>query len=289
MRHHHAVKRLRTVTLPGGDVVPVLGQGTWRMGERADQRKREIQALRTGIELGMTLIDTAEMYADGGAERVVGEVTRGIRDEVFVVSKFYPQNATPERMRAACERSLRRLGTDRIDLYLLHWRGDVPLRATLDGLGALQDEGKIRHAGVSNFDVDDLEELARLKGGVERIKTDQVLYNLERRAAEHGVIPWLRQRHRPVIAYSPVEEGLLTHRDHPVLSRVAKRHDATPAQIALAWVIREPGVIAIPKAASVAHLKEDRGAADLTLSARDLEELEESFPPPDDREPLDVR
>ena len=277
------------MTLPGGDAVPVLGQGTWRMGERADRRTREIHALRTGIELGMTLIDTAEMYADGGAERVVGEAIARIRDEVFVVSKFYLQNATPERMRAACERSLRRLRTDRIDLYLLHWRGDVPLRETLDGLGALQDEGKIRHAGVSNFDVDDLEELARLKGGLDCIKADQVLYNLERRAAERGVIPWLRQRHRPAIAYSPVEEGLLTHREHPVLSRVAKRHDATPAQIALAWVLREPGVIAIPKAASVAHVKEDRGAAEITLGARDLEELEESFPPPDEREPLDVR
>ena len=178
------MSRIRSTKLPGRETVPVLGQGTWRMGEDKSKRTKEVAALRLGIELGMTLIDTAEMYASGGAEKVVGEAIKDRRDEVFVVSKFYPQNATRERMRAACERSLKRLGTDRIDLYLLHWRGDVPLRETLDGFADLVDAQKIRYAGVSNFDVDDLEELARLKDGLRRIVTDQVLYNLERRGAE---------------------------------------------------------------------------------------------------------
>jgi len=259
------------------------------MGEDPSRRHDEVAALRTGIDLGMTLIDTAEMYADGGAERVVGEAIAGRRDEVFVVSKFYPQNATRERIVKACDRSLRRLGTDRIDLYLLHWRGDVPLRETLDGLGSLQDAGKIRFAGVSNFDLDDLEELARLKGGLERIATDQVLYNLVRRGAEHDLLPWMRMRHRPVMAYSPVEEGLLTHASHPVLSEIAKRHDATVAQVALAWVIRDGGVIAIPKTARADRVRENRGAAEIRLTKRDLEAIDGSFPPPSERTPLAVR
>jgi diketogulonate reductase-like aldo/keto reductase len=279
---------MRSTTLPGGAKVPVLGQGTWRMGEDARKRATEVAALRTGIELGMTLLDTAEMYGDGGAEEVVGEAIAGQRDRVFVVSKFYPQNATAERMRQACDRSLRRLGTDRIDLYLLHWRGDVPLRKTLDGFEQLLDAGKINHAGVSNFDVDDMEELFRLKGG-EKIVTNEVLYNLVRRGIEYDLIPWMRKRHRPVIAYSPVEEGLLTTTQHKTIAEIAKRHDATPAQVALAWVIREEGVIAIPKAANVAHVRENRGAVDIKLTARDLELLDESFPAPSEPVPLDVR
>jgi diketogulonate reductase-like aldo/keto reductase len=258
------------------------------MGESARAKKSEVAALRLGIELGMTLIDTAEMYADGDAERVVGEAIAGRRDDVFVVTKFYPQNATRKRMAAACERSLERLGTDRIDLYLLHWRGDVPLKETLAGFGDLLRAEKIRYAGVSNFDVDDLEELSRVKDGLQRIVTNEVLYNLERRGIEWDLIPSMRKRHRPVIAYSPVEEGLLAHR-HPVLSAVAKRHQATPAQIALAWVIREDGVVAIPKAARAAHVRENRGAADIRLTKRDLEELDESFPPPVGKKPLEAR
>ena len=211
-----SVSRIRSTELPGGETVPVLGQGTWRMGEDKSKRKNEVAALRAGIELGMTLIDTAEMYADGGAERVVGEAVAGLRDQVFVVTKFYPQNATRERMAAACDRSLRRLDIEQIDLYLLHWRGDVPLQETLAGFANLLEAKKIRYAGVSNFDVDDMEELARLKGGLERIATNEVLYNLERRGIEWDLLPWMRRRHRPVIAYSPVEEGLLTH-PHPVL------------------------------------------------------------------------
>src|SRR5919204_6263573 len=283
------MKALRTSKLPGGEAIPVLGLGTWRMGESAASRRHEVAALRTGIDLGMTLIDTAEMYADGGAERVVGEAIAGRRDEVFIVSKFYPQNATREKMRAACERSLRRLSTDRIDLYLLHWRGGVALRETLDGFRALLDDGKIRYAGVSNFDISDMEELARLKDGLELVVTNEVLYNLERRGIEYDLLPWMRKRHRPVIAYSPIEEGLLTGRGHVVLDEIAERHDATIAQIALAWLMRDGDVIAIPKAAKAAHVKENAGALDLRLTARDLEELDGSFAPPDERMPLATR
>ena len=283
-----SVPHIRSTSLPGGETVPVLGQGTWRMGEAASRRQNEVAALRIGIELGMTLIDTAEMYADGGAERVVGEAIAGLRDQVFVVTKFYPQNATRERMAAACDRSLRRLNVEQIDLYLLHWRGDVPLKETLAGFDDLLAAKKIRYAGVSNFDVDDMAELARLKGGLERNVTDQVLYNLDRRGIEWDLLPWMRKRHRPVIAYSPVAEGLLAH-PHAVLRRVAERHDATPAQIALAWVLREDGVVAIPKAADPKHVRENRGAADIKLTKRDLAELDESFPPPDGKKPLEMR
>ena len=258
------------------------------MGDDKSKRSSEVAALRLGIELGMTLIDTAEMYANGSAEKVVGEAIAGHREQVFVVTKFYPQNATRERMAAACDRSLRRLDIDQIDLYLLHWRGDVPLKETLAGFEDLLAAKKIRYAGVSNFDVDDMDELARLKGGLERIATNEVLYNLERRGVEWDLLPWMRRRHRPIIAYSPVEEGLLAH-PHPVLTRVAERHDATPAQIALAWVIREDGVIAIPKAADLKHVRENRAAADIKLTKKDLEELDASFPPPDGKKPLEAR
>jgi diketogulonate reductase-like aldo/keto reductase len=267
--------------------VPVLGQGTWRMGDDKSEQDKEVAALRTGIELGMTLIDTAEMYANGGAEKVVGEAIAGRRDQVFIVTKFYPQNATRERMAAACDRSLRRLDIEQIDLYLLHWRGDVPLKETLAGFEDLLEARKIRYAGVSNFDVEDLTDLGRLEGGLERIVTNEVLYNLRRRGIEWDLLPWMRQRHRPIIAYSPVEEGVLAE-PHPALKRVAERHDVTPVQIALAWVIREDGVIAIPKAAEVEHVRENRRAADIKLTKRDLEELDEAFPPPDGKKVLEV-
>jgi len=284
----HPVPRIRSTKFPGGETVPVLGQGTWRMGEDKSKRKGEVAALRGGIELGMTLIDTAEMYASGGAEKVVGEAIAGQRDRVFVVTKFYPQNATRDRMAAACDRSLRRLDIEQIDLYLLHWPSDVPLKETLAGFEDLLEAKKIRYAGVSNFDVDEMTELGRLKGGLERIVTNEVLYNLERRGVEWDLVPWMRKRHRPVIAYSPVEEGLLAH-PHPVLKRVAERHDATPVQIALAWVIRDDGVIAIPKAADAKHVRENRGAADIKLTKRDLDELDESFPSPAGKKPLETR
>jgi diketogulonate reductase-like aldo/keto reductase len=282
------VPRIRSTTIPGGETLPVLGQGTWRMGDDASKRKTEVAALRLGIDLGMTLIDTAEMYANGGAEKVVGEAIAGRRDQVFIVTKFYPQNATRERMAAACDRSLRRLDVAQIDLYLLHWPSEVPLKETLAGFEDLLEAKKIRYAGVSNFDVDGMTELGRVKNGLEHIVTNEVLYNLERRGIEWDLLPWMRKRHRPVIAYSPVEEGLLTH-PHPVLKRVAERHNATPAQVAVAWVIREDGVIAIPKAADSKHVRENRGAADTKLTKRDLEELDESFPPAEGKKPLETR
>ncbi|MEA2663045.1 MAG: hypothetical protein QOH08_2617 [Chloroflexota bacterium] len=280
---------MREVELPGGARVPVLGQGTYRMGQDREARRREISALRTGLELGLTLIDTAEMYADGGAERVVGEAIAGRRDGVFLVTKVYPWNASRRDMPKACERSLRRLGTDRIDLYLLHWRGDVPLGETLAAFDALIGAGRIRYAGVSNFDVDDLEELSRRKDGLAGIVANEVLYNLEHRGIEYDLLGWCRKRKRPVIAYSPIEEGLLTTENHVALAAVAERHGATAAQIALAWVIREPGVIAIPKAARTAHVRENAGAADVRLTKRDLDELDASFAPPEEKLPLATR
>jgi len=284
-----ALRAMRRVELPGGERIPVLGQGTYRMGEDRDARRREVAALRAGIELGMTVVDTAEMYADGGAERVVGEAIKGRRDDVFVITKVYPWNATREGMAQACERSLRRLGTDRIDLYLLHWRGGVPLRETVDAFHALIEAGRIRYAGVSNFDVEDLAELARLKGGLEEIVADEVMYNLEHRGIEHDLVGWCRKRKRAVIAYSPVEEGLLTTANHVALAAVAQRHGVTAAQVALAWVVREPGVIAIPKAARAAHARENAAASDLRLMPRDLDELDASFAPPDEKVSLATR
>jgi diketogulonate reductase-like aldo/keto reductase len=283
------VGAMRRVELPGGERIPVLGQGTYRMGEDREARRREVAALRTGIELGMTVIDTAEMYADGGAERVVGEAIKGRRDDVFVITKVYPWNATRDGMAKACERSLRRLGTDRIDLYLLHWRGDVPLRETVDAFGELRRTQRIRYAGVSNFDVDDLDELARLKSGLEGVVANEVMYNLEHRGIEHDLLGWCRKRKRAVIAYSPVEEGLLTTANHVALAAIAERHDATAAQVALAWVLREPGIVAIPKAARTAHARENAGAADLRLTQRDLDELDRSFAPPEQKLPLASR
>ena len=204
------------------------------------------------------------------------------------MTKFYPQNATPEKMRQACDRSLRRLGVEQIDLYLLHWRGSVPLRKTVDGFAELLSAGKIRHAGVSNLDVDDSDELARLSGW-EVVVANEILYNLEKRGPELDLIPWWRKRHRPTIAYSPIEEGLLTTKRHHALAAVAERHGATAAQVALAWTIREPGVIAIPKSANAAHVKENAGALDVKLTKRDLDELDSSFAAPTDPVPLETR
>src|SRR3954464_15202264 len=224
----HAV---RTTRWPSGEAIPSLGQGTWGMAEDARRRKDEVAALRAGFDLGMTLVDTAEMYADGGAEVLVGEATAGRRDELFLVSKVLPENATRPGTVAACEHSLRRLGTDRLDLYLLHWRGNIPLEETLDAFAALVDAGKIRYWGVSNFDVVDMIELWALAGGPE-VATDQVLYNLTRRGIEYDLMPWCRSRNIPIMAYSPIEQGrLLNHKD---LRDVAARHDARPAQVALA-------------------------------------------------------
>nr|WP_242343773.1 aldo/keto reductase [Anaeromyxobacter sp. SG22] len=277
---------VRTVVLPLGERIPALGLGTWFMAEDPTRRETELAALELGIDLGLTLIDTAELYADGGAEKLVGEAIAGRRDEVFLVSKVLPTNASRAGTIAACEGSLRRLGTDRIDLYLLHWRGSFPLEETLEAFHELVDAGKIRHWGVSNFDVPDLEELFGLPGGP-RVEADQVLYNLSRRGIELDLLPWCRARGIPVMAYSPFEQGRVL-RDNPALASVAERHGATPAQIALAWVLRLGGVSAIPKAGTPAHVEENRAALDLRLTGEDLAELDGAFPQPEEEQPLEM-
>ncbi len=266
-------------------MVPVLGQGTWYMGDKRDTRTSEVAALRRGLELGMSLIDTAEMYADGGAEEVVGEAMSGRREDVFVVSKVLPHNASRKGAIKACEGSLRRLRTDRIDLYLLHWRGGVPFSETLEAFHELVQAGKIRSWGVSNFDVPDLEEWSSLAGG-DALAANQVLYNLSRRGIEFDLLPWCREREVPIMAYSPIEQGRLL--GHPVLKTVAKRHGATEAQIALAWVLRHPNLIAIPKAGRLSHVEENRRALDLSLSAEDFTALDAAFPAPTGPEPLEM-
>jgi len=279
------VTPFRTTRLPAGDAVPVLGLGTWTMGQDSRKRKEEVAALQLGLDLGMTLIDTAEMYSDGGAERVVGEAIAGRRDQAFVVSKVLPQNATRRGTIAACEQSLKRLNTDRMELYLLHWRQSVPLEETLEGFTALMRAGKIRRWGVSNFDVDDMEELLALAGG-DGVATNQVMYNLKRRGIEYALLPWSRKRHIPIMAYSPLDQGGSLLRSQE-LRLVADRHGATPAQMALAWTIRQEGVFAIPKAGREAHVRENHAALNLKLSAQDLAELDRAFPPPAKKKPLE--
>ncbi len=267
---------IRTIKLSSGEAIPVLGQGTWGMAEDARRREDEIAALRLGLDLGMTLIDTAEMYANGAAEELVGEAIAGRRDDVFLVSKVLPDHATRRGTLAACEGSLRRLGTDRLDLYLLHWRGSVPLEETLAAFAALARVGKIRYWGVSNFNVPDLEELVELPGGT-AVTTDQVLYNLTRRGIEYDLLPWCRQRGISIMAYSPIEQGRLL--GHPVLRDMAARHGATPAQVALAWVLRQDGLNVIPKAGEPVHVREIRAALDLRLTEQDLAVLDRAFQP----------
>jgi diketogulonate reductase-like aldo/keto reductase len=279
------VSRPKThVRLSSGEIVPILGQGTWYFGEEVRRRSDEIAALRAGLDLGMTLIDTAEMYGDGGAEIVVGEAIEGRRDEVFLVTKVLPEHASLRGTIAACERSLRRLQTDRVDLYLLHWRASHPLEETLRAFESLVDQGKTRYWGVSNFDVDDMEELVALPGG-ERVATDQVLYNLSRRGVEWDLLPWCRRRGIPAMAYSPIEQGRLLSDTR--VRAVAKRHGATPSQIALAWVMRS-GVIAIPRARSESHVHENRAALDIELTEEDLADLDAAFPPPSAKRPLET-
>ena len=267
---------MRSVTLPDGERVPALGQGTWRMGEGA-ARRDEVRALRHGLELGLTLIDTAEMYGEGEAERIVGEAIAGRRDEVFLVSKVYPHNASAAGAVRACERSLARLGTDRIDLYLLHWRGAHPLAETVAAFERLRAAGKIRHWGVSNFDAGDLDELFQVPDGA-CCATDQVLYNLAQRGPEARLIPWCRARSLPTMAYCPLEEGRLAQGG--ALARVAGEHGTTPAAVALAWLLAAGDVIAIPKAATLAHVEANRRALEVELTAADRAALEAAYPPP---------
>lgn len=280
-----SMSSIPTVALPSGENVPVLGQGTWFMGERSAHAADEAAALRLGLDLGMTLIDTAEMYADGGAEEVVADAIAGRRDDVFLVGKVLPENASRRGTIAACERSLRRLGTDRIDLYLLHWSGSHPFADTVAAFHQLQKDGKIRHWGMSNLDIDEMEEIVALpEGGA--CATDQVLYNLTRRGIEFDLLPWCRKRRMPVMAYSPIEQGRML--GHPALKAVGARHDATPAQVALAWLLRQDGLIVIPKAADPRHVRENRAALSVALTPEDLSALDKAFPPPARKRPLEI-
>lgn len=265
---------MRRIRLGEGEV-PVVGQGTWHMGENPAERSREIAALRLGIELGMTLIDTAEMYGEGGAEEVVGEAIQGRRERVFLVSKVYPHNASRRGVPQACERSLQRLGTDCIDLYLLHWRGQYPLAETVEAFERLREAGKIRRWGVSNCDVDDLQEL----GDIAACATNQVLYNPEERGIEFDLLPFCQAHDMPVMAYCPVGQGGSLLQD-PAIIEVARRQGAQPGQVALAWALRQPNVLVIPKAVDPAHVRANAAAAELRLSDEELSILDGAFPPP---------
>lgn len=273
-----------SIRLASGETVPALGQGTWYFGEDSRRRMEEVAALRLGLDLGLTLIDTAEMYGNGGAEKVVGAAIQGRRDSVFLVSKVLPQHADTRGTIAACEASLRRLQTDHIDLYLLHWRQSTPLEQTLAAFATLVRDRKIRYWGVSNFDVEDLDELVGLAGG-EGLATNQVLYNLARRGSEWDLLPWCGSKGIPVMAYTPIEQGRLL--SHPTLRVIADRHAATPVQIALAWVLR-PGVIAIPRARTPAHIHENRASVGIVLTEQDHSELDRAFPPPKGKRSLET-
>lgn len=275
----------RLVTFSDGTTVPVLGQGTWEIGDDPAWRDEEQAALSRGIDLGLTVIDTAELYGDGRSERLVGEVIAGRRDEVFLVSKVRPENASEMKMMLACEKSLERLGVDRIDLYLLHWEGRVPLEETVDAFQELVDEGMIARWGVSNLDLRAMERLIDIDGGAD-CAANQLLYNLGSRGVEFDLLPWMQARDMPMMAYSPLgRRGLL---EHPLITDIADRHDASPAQVALAAVLRQDGVIAIPKASTVGHVEANAEALEIRFDAEDLERLDRVFPPPTKATPLDI-
>ena len=276
---------MKTITLPDGERIPVLGQGTWRMGENESAYADEVAALRLGIDLGMTLIDSAEMYGEGRAEKVVADAVESQRDCVFIVTKVYPHHASRTELPNACERSLKRLRTDAIDLYLLHWRERTPpLKETVETFETLREAGKIKRWGVSNFDVDDMEELRSIENGC-NCAANQVLYNLENREIESGLLKWSENNKVPIMAYSPVGHGrgLL---ENATLKKIAKRHGATAAQIALAWVLRQPGVIAIPKASSEKHVRDNARSIHIKLAKDDLADLDREFPPPSSKKSL---
>jgi diketogulonate reductase-like aldo/keto reductase len=274
---------MKQVTLPGGERVPALGLGTWNIGDHRGTRAEEIATLQMGLDMGLRLIDTAEMYGEGLSESLIGEALAGRRNDAFLVSKVYPHNASRKGAIAACERSLRRLGTDHLDLYLLHWRGDVPFDDTIEAFQALQAAGKIRHFGVSNLDLADMEEFCDVPGG-DAVAVNQLLYNLTRRGIEFDLLPWLRERNVPVMAYSPIEQARLLR--NAGLQRFAQQHDMTPAQAALAWLLRSDDVIAIPKTAHGDRLRENFSALDITLTPDQLAELDKLFPPPRHAQPL---
>jgi diketogulonate reductase-like aldo/keto reductase len=268
---------MRQVDLPSGNSMPVFGLGTWRMGEHQDLFEREVSIIRSALELGVRLIDTAEMYGEGGAEQVVGEAIRGQRDDLFLVSKFYPHNAGRRGVVDACERSLRRLQTDYIDLYLLHWPGSIPLEQTLDALHELQQNGKIRDFGVSNFDLSDLQAIPEADQAL--LGCNQIFYNLAHREVEWQVADWCHQRGTPLMAYSPLDQAGELLRS-PVLGDIAARHRVSPAQIALAWLLHQPDTVVIPKSAKLDRIEQNMAAVDIELSSTDLQELDAAFPAP---------
>ena len=276
---------MKTVTLPSGEKVPALGLGTWNIGDDRSSRTAEIAALQLGLDLGLRLIDTAEMYGEGNSEKLIGEAIAGRRDEVFLVSKVYPHNASCKGAIAACERSLGRLRTDRIDLYLLHWRGNVPFGETIEAFETLQKAGKIRHYGVSNLDLADMQEWISVPGGA-AVATNQLLYNLTRRGIEWDLLPWLRERRVPVMAYSPIEQARLLR--NPQLVRFGKTHGISPALAALAWLLAKDDVIAIPKTGHAERVRENFRALEHALAPEQLAELDGLFPPPRKAQPLEM-
>ncbi|SAL38020.1 aldo/keto reductase [Caballeronia sordidicola] len=275
----------KTVRLLSGEQIPALGQGTWEMGENSRVRGEEIKALQTGVDSGLTLIDTAEMYGDGDSEKLIAEALGDRREELFIVSKVYPHNGSETGVKAACERSLKRLQTDRIDLYLLHWRGGEDLEGVIAGFESLRAAGKIRHWGVSNFDTDDMIELFALENG-NRCAANQILYNVARRGPEFDLLPWMRERSVPAMAYSPVDHLRLPNQS--ILNDIAAARGVSPMQIALAWVLRQPEVIAIPKASTVAHVIENAAARDITLSEEELSQIDAQFKPPKSKRSLEM-
>lgn len=280
----------RTIQLPDGTTLPAIGQGTWYMGEKQSSRREEVQALRHGIERGMTVIDTAEMYAEGGAEEVTGEAIKDCRDDVFLVSKVYPHHADRKQMITACERSLSRLGTDRLDLYLLHWRGGVPLEETVEALEQLKQSGKILRWGVSNLDTEDMQELWNVPSG-QHCAVNQVLYHAASRGIEYELLPWLRERRIPVMAYCPLAQGGRLRKElleHSVILEIAKDRGVSPSQIALSWVIRDGDILAIPKAVQLNHVAENAAAMDVILTQDEMVRLNEAFPTPKGKVPLDI-
>jgi diketogulonate reductase-like aldo/keto reductase len=276
---------MKTVTLPGGESVPALGQGTWNMGDDRATRAEEIAALRMGLDLGLKLIDTAEMYGEGLSEQLIAEALAGRRDEAFLVSKVYPHNASRNGVVAACERSLRRLATDRLDLYLLHWRGSIAFAETIEAFEALKKAGKIRHFGVSNLDLDDMQEFVAVPGG-SAVATNQLLYNLTRRGIEWDLLPWLQKRRIPVMAYSPIEQARLLR--NPKLVKFSRCCGMSPAQVALAWLLARNDIIAIPKTGHRERVRENFGALDHPLAPEQLAELDRLFPPPRGAQPLEM-
>jgi diketogulonate reductase-like aldo/keto reductase len=276
---------IRTVPLPNGTTMPALGMGTWYLGEQPARHDTELAALRTGIEIGLTLIDTAEMYGEGAAEELVGQAVAGRRDDIYLVSKVLPHHATRQGTVQACRASLRRLGTNHLDMYLLHWQGRVPLAETVQGFEELVQAGLIGCWGVSNFDAPDLDRLVSVPGG-DQVQTDQVLYNLGRRGPEYDLIPRCRQAGMPLMAYSPVDHGRLL--EHSAVRDMATVKGVTPAQLAIAWVLRIPDVSVVAKASTRAHVTENRAAMEISFSQAELEQLEAMFPPPSSKEPLDM-